>query len=62
MGNRESTGPNAYDYNDNSADSLIGRGGFGIVLKAVRKHDKKIFAIKVANIKEVHLSKSEKQD
>ena len=69
MGNRQAskveipkTGPNAYDYDDNSADSLIGRGGFGYVVRATRNFDKQTFAIKVSNIKEVHLSKSEKQD
>ena len=44
-------GPNAYDYNDNSADQLIGRGGFGYVFRALRKFDNKMFAIKVAKEK-----------
>ena len=52
MGNRApKTGPNAYDYNDNSAAHLIGRGGFGIVFRAIRIYDKQTFAIKVASIK-----------
>jgi hypothetical protein len=52
MGNKvPKMGPNAYDYNDNRAADLIGRGGFGIIFRAVRNYDKQTFAIKVAFIK-----------
>ena len=44
-------GQNAYDYNDNSTDHVIGRGAFGIVFRATRNYDEQIFAIKVAKIK-----------
>ena len=33
-------GADAYYYNDNSTDYLIGRGGFGLVFRAIRNYDK----------------------
>ena len=62
MGNRQSSGPDAYNYDENDSSQLIGSGGFGFVLKATRKYDKQKFAIKVAARKYIHLSHREKQD
>ena len=69
MGNRQAskveipkTGQNAYDYDENDSSQLIGTGGFGFVLRAIRKYDQQTFAIKVAARKYIHLSYREKQD
>jgi serine/threonine protein kinase len=51
--------PNAYDYNENDLSQKIGTGGFGFVLRAIRKYDKQIFAIKVGARKYNHLSQNE---
>jgi hypothetical protein len=43
---------------------LIGRGEYGIVLKAIRIHDQQIFAIKISTkqISGLYLDEDEKQD
>ena len=41
-------GKDAYEYDDNSTDHLIGRGAFSLVYKATRKLDNHIVAIKVS--------------
>jgi serine/threonine-protein kinase len=43
-------------------DEVIGKGGFGVVFKAIRKHDQKLFAIKISIVQLFLLDEKEKQD
>ena len=55
-------GEGAYDYNTRKKDDLIGRGGFGYVFKAIRKHDQQIFAIKISKDPLFYLNDNEKRN
>jgi hypothetical protein len=52
-------GEGAYDYNRKKTDDLIGRGGFGYVFRAIRKHDQQIFAIKISRDELIYLKPDE---
>jgi serine/threonine protein kinase len=57
-------GNGAYAYDQTKTENLIGRGEYGIVLKAIRIHDQQIFAIKISKkqISGMYLDEDEKQD
>ena len=44
-------GKDAYTYDNNDRDNIIGRGEFGNVWIATRNYDKQKFAIKIAKEK-----------
>jgi serine/threonine protein kinase len=41
-------GKDAYEYDEYDREQLIAMGGFGIVYRAIRKHDNHMVAIKVS--------------
>ena len=55
-------GDGAYDYNRKKTADLIGKGGFGYVFRAIRKHDQQIFAIKISRDELIYLDPNEIQD